>query len=153
MTVKLGSLEADVARETEGDWVSLDGLSMELLTGTLRLPDLPNTQLKVRSLNYPPYQLARSRAEQRLKRRYADTALAPQEEQAEVYGPIMAEHLLLDWRGFDIPYSMEAAREALSNPRHRQLRSYLIAAAAKIGEVEAQFFDDAEKNSARPSAG
>jgi hypothetical protein len=128
MTVKFNSLKSDIAKEQTGDWVEC--------------PDLPGVSFKVRSFNHPPYRVARDLLVQRMARRNGKKA-APPEEMESAFGKLYAEHILLDWAGFDTPYSPEAAREALSDPAYRDLRRYVESAAAQVGQSEVEFTEEA----------
>jgi hypothetical protein len=131
MTVKLQSLKADLVRESEGDWVDI--------------PDLPGVRLKVRSFHYGPYRMARDLLNQRLVKKYG-RAPAPSDEVAREYGRLYADHLLLDWDGFDQPFTPETGRTVLTDPAYRSMLGHIEYAASKIGVVEADFIEDAAKN-------
>lgn len=128
MTVKFGSLKSDIAKEQTGDWVEV--------------PDLPGVSFKVRSFNHPAYRVARDLLVQRMARRNGKKA-APPEEMEAAFGKLYAEHILLDWQGFDEPYSAEVAREALTDPAYRDLRRYVESAAAQVGQSEVEFTEEA----------
>ncbi len=137
MTVKLGSLKADLGRERDGDWVPI--------------PDLPGVELKVRGFNYGPYLQQKSLIEMRWVRKYGRDPVPPEiayRANAQLY----ADYILLDWKGFDVAYAPETALETLLDPAYRELHDHIRYAGMKVGLVEADFVEDAEKNSARPCA-
>lgn len=131
MTIKLGSLKADLKRESDGDWV--------------KVPDLPGVELKVRSTNYAPYQVALQAMIRRFRKRYGTDPVPPEEDGAET-GKLYATHLLVDWRGFDVPYDAGTAMSALSDPAYRELRSHVGWAASQVGRIEAEFVEEAVGN-------
>ena len=133
MSVKFSSLAANTEKEAQGDWVDL--------------PDLPGVYLKVRSFNDPKYRTARDMLLQRMARKFGRKPAPPDESEAE-FGRLYAKFVLLDWKGFDIEYSPEAAREALSDPAFRDLRRHVEYAANQVGQVEIEFLDDALGESA-----
>lgn len=137
MTVKLSSLRADTAREEAGDWITI--------------PDLPGVRLKVRSLQSVSYVSARDVLIQRLARTYRGKP-TPQDVQTREFGKLYADHILLDWEGFDEPYSIERARDLLTDPEWRRLVGHIEWAAGTLAEMESESLETAAKNSAAPSA-
>ena len=138
MTIKLGSVRADLVKEQEGDAIAI--------------PDLPGVTLRVRSLHYQPFIAARDLASRRLAKKYGD-APVPEEEFARVYGALYAEHLLLGWDGFDQPYTPELAAATLTDPAYRDLRSHVAWCSAQVGRQQVEFLETERKNSAPPSVG
>lgn len=138
MLVQLASLRADLDREANGDWIAAPELG-------------PDVAFLVRSIHYPLFQAARDRAMLKLAEQFGDAAVPP-EENARAFGPIIANHLLLGWRGFDEPYDRERSLAVLADEGFRRVRSAVLQAAAKVGVRAATFLEDAEKNSAPPSA-
>ncbi len=138
MTVKLSSLKADLKREEEGDWIDY--------------PDWPGVRFKVSSINKPAYTIARDLLLQKMARKSKGK---PQDRNKTTpeFGRLYAEHILHDWEGFDEPYTPELARQHLTDPAYRDLVFAVEWCAAKIGEVDAEFLEDAGKNSEPPSAG
>jgi hypothetical protein len=137
-TVKLASLRADSALERAGDWV--DAMS------------IPGVSFKVRSINYPPYTVARDMLFQRLRRKYGAKP-TPQDVMTSELGKLYAQHILLDWKGFDEPYSAENAMQVLSDPEFRDVISAVELAAGGVGQAEIEFVEETAKNSEAPSAG
>jgi len=127
MTVKLGSLRADVEKEKVGDWVDI--------------PELPGVSLFVKSFNDPSYRIARDQLVQRLARKHGKKPSPPDEAETE-FGKLYAKHILGDWRGFDEAYSAELARELLTDPAFRDLRRHVEYAAAQVGSVDVEFSDE-----------
>ena len=128
MSVKLNSLAADTAKEAEGDWVEI--------------PELVEVRLKVRSFNNPQYRTARDLLLQKMARKYGRKPAPPDESEAE-FGKLYAKFILLGWEGFDVDYSPDVAKEALSDPAFRDLRRHVEYAASQVGQVEVQFTEDA----------
>lgn len=137
MTIKLNSIKADLKRETEGDWVAI--------------PEWPGVRLRVRSLRTPAYQMAGDIIRQRHQRKYAGSRV-PDDVSARDYGRALADHILLDWEGFDVAYSPEMAMEKLTDPEYRDLMNQTVWAATQIAQDDVEFVDAAAKNSAAPSA-
>jgi len=137
--LKLQSLRADTAKENDGDWRDL--------------PDLPGVYIKVRSIHYGPFTIARNLATQKLSRKYGRGKIIPPEVDAEVSGELIADHLLLDWRGLDEPYSPETARRVLTDYGFREFAAMILTASTEIGRAETEFVEDARGNSAPLSAG
>lgn len=127
MTVKFGSLKADTEKEKSGDWIEV--------------VDLPGVSFLVKSFNDPAYRIARDLLVQRMARRHGKKA-APPEEMESAFGKLYADHILLDWKGFDQPYSAEFAREALTDPAYRDLRRYVETAASQVGQNEVEYTDE-----------
>ena len=138
MTIKLSSLKADLAREEKGDWIEY--------------PDWPGVEFNVSSLHLPAYATARDLLVQRMAKKYGRNPV-PREEMAVEHGALYAEHILHGWRGLDIEYTPEVARETLTNIEFRNVIAAVEWCAAKVSEVEIEFVKEAGKNSEPPSAG
>lgn len=134
--LKLSSLKADVNRETKGDWMSV--------------PDWPDVKLKVSGINLPAFALAQSTLRKKWARIYKDDP-TPQDTFYSGIGALYAKHLLHDWQGFDEPYTPERALELLSDPEYRELVIRVGDAASRLTEVNLEFVEEAEKNSAKRS--
>lgn len=137
MQVKLSSLRADLAKERDGDWVDA--------------PGIPGVSLLVRSTNYPPFVIARDRAEMKLAQKYGATPSAAEDlerldEQNAIDGSLAVEHLLLGWRGFDEEFSAERAAEILGDESYRALRNSVYRAARRVGRREIEVVEQAAKN-------
>ena len=135
--VKLSSLRTDSALECNGDWV--DALS------------IPGVAFNVRSINFPKYVLNRDLLLQRLRRQSGGKPIAQDTLYTEL-GRLYAEHILLDWRGFDEPYSRATAMQTLTDPEFRDVVMAVETAAGQVGQSQIEFISDAAKNSAVPSA-
>ena len=131
MVAKLDSLKSNVELEVEGDWIDV--------------PELPGVSLQVRSINYPGYQTALSLVVQRLTRKYGRKPVPPQVNDREM-GRLYHEHILVNWRGFDVEYSAEVAESALTDPAHRDLRRHVQWAASQVGVAEVDYVEDAKGN-------
>lgn len=133
--VKLTSLKTDLNKEREGDWVP--ALDID-----------PSVQYLVRSTNYPPFRIARDAASAKLARKYGDRV--PEEEAAEIYGGLAADHLLLDWKGLvddaGADITSDRAREILTNPEYKNIRGSVFAAAMRVGTQEVEFVGEGQKN-------
>lgn len=127
MTVKFGSLKADTEKEKAGDWIEI--------------VDLPGVFFKVKSFNDPAYRIARDQLVQRMARRHGKKA-APPEEMESHFGKLYADFILMGWKGFDIEYTPEVAREALTDPAYRDLRRYVETAASQVGQNEIEFTEE-----------
>ncbi|MGB3898353.1 MAG: hypothetical protein WA973_07335 [Mesorhizobium sp.] len=138
MTVKLSSLKADLAREEKGDWIEY--------------PDWPGVEFNVSSLHLPAYVAARDLLVQKMAKKHGGKPV-PRDEMTVEHGALYAEHILHDWRGLDVEYSPEVARETLTNIEFRNVIAAVEWCAAKMSEVEVEFVEKAGKNSAPPSAG
>lgn len=138
MAIKLQSTKADLARENEGDWVDI--------------PELPGVRLKVRGNNYAPYQMAKSVVEARWARRYAREPVPPDILLRE-NGRLYAEHILVDWEGFDVPYDAGLARETLLDPGFRTLHEHIRYAMQQVSETDAVFVEDTARNLSPSSSG
>jgi len=138
-TISLQSLRADTAKENDGDWRDL--------------PEYPGVSIKVRSIHYGPFTIARTLANQKLSRKYGRGKIVPPEVEAEVNGELIADHLILDWKGIAEPFSVEQARLVLTDPGYREFSAAIVIAATEIGRAEIEFTEDARGNSAPLSAG
>lgn len=138
MAVKLGSLAVDLKREQEGEWVDI--------------PELPGVKLLVRGFGYGPYQMAKGQIEARWVRKFGRDPV-PTEISHRENGKLYADHILLGWDGFDEPYSDERALDVLTDPAFREVHDHIRYAGQKIMQSEAEFVEDAAKNSRRRSAG
>jgi len=134
--VRLSSLRADSALERNGDWV--DAMS------------IPGVAFKVRSINVASYTLHRDLLLQRLRRQSGGKPVAQDTLYTEL-GRLYAEHILLDWRGFDVPYSRETAMQTLTDPEFRDVVMAVETAAGQVGQSVIEFLDTESKNSAVPS--
>lgn len=125
MPVSLNSLRADLVAERDGADVGV--------------PEWPEVTLRVRGVNYAPYQAAVDAATQRLRLVHGD--IVPADAWGPALGQAMADHLLLGWSGFDETYSHAAAVAILTDPGHREFRGAVIKAATQVGRASAKFVD------------
>lgn len=131
--IKLSSLAADLTKEREGD--------------VYEPSDLPGVKLRVRSIHYEPFKVARAEASRVLEKKYgADDSKVPEEESARVNGGLLCDHLLIGWDGFDVEFAPEVARRLLTALEHRRLRELVSMAALQAGRRQVEFVDDAAKN-------
>lgn len=139
MAIDLNSLRSDLKREREGDWIEI--------------PDLPGVEYCVRSNNYQPFQDAWNALIARNNKRYGIGRAVPQDAWGRDFGALLAEHLLLGWKGFDVEYSEDDALMRLTAEEWRILRETVLWASQQVGQAQIEFVEDAGKNSARSSAG
>ena len=132
MTVKLSSLRVDSTRVNDGDWVEATDIG-------------EGVAFKVRSAYYKPYDIARQQATARLRRQMKGKPAADEDILLAV-GPALAEHILLDWRGFDVPYSREVAAAMFADIDWRHVISRVQTAAFEVGEADVQTVEAAAKN-------
>ncbi|TPJ60822.1 hypothetical protein [Mesorhizobium sp. B2-6-1] len=145
MTIKLGSLAADLKKEREGDWIEpkeWGGLNPEK---PFEMTPLPGLALLVRSTNYPPYMTARQAALEKIKLDYPDGQVPP-DAQARINGELAVQHLLLGWRGLDIEYSPDVVSNVLVAEEHRVLRDITYYCAGLVGKRKVEFVEAAAKN-------
>jgi hypothetical protein len=139
MAIKISSLKADLKRENEGDWVPYPELGD------------PDVAFKVRAVSNAEFQAKRDRESKKLSQQYGSKTI-PQEEFDRAQGRLLAEEILLDWKGLDVPYSPHFAEEILTDPAHRAIREAVVACAIRLTEIRVEFVEAAVKNSAPPSA-
>lgn len=152
MAFVLDSLAADMEKERDGEWIEpkeWPGLNPEK---PLEQTPLPGVGFLVRSTNYPPYVTARQAALEKTKADYPDNSIPP-EVAALIEGELAVEHLLLNWKGFDVAFSSDEARVRLTAEKHRVLRSMVYWCAGRVGKKQVEFVRDAAKNSETSSAG
>lgn len=146
MAVKMRSLRVDTERERQGEWVEFPEY-MDEQTG-----EVP--ALLVRGGMFGPYQAALSQLTGQWQRKYySRNESAPPDEVHRAQGRLYADHILLGWRGFAEPYEPEGAREWLLDPESRPTHELIRIAMTRVGRVEAEFVQDAAKNSPPSSAG
>jgi hypothetical protein len=144
MAIKLSSIRRDVARETEGDWVEIPEL-IDPATGE-------TPAFRVRGLGYGPFSLAVSAMRGRLQRRYGAPESIPNDAFHREHGKLLAQHILLDWRGVSEPYTRDLAEEILCDPAS-PVQLHCIRCSSELSEVAQAFDSDAAKNSEPASAG
>jgi hypothetical protein len=145
MTVKLGSLSADLSKEREGDWIPVKewgGLDPEK---PYEMTPLPGLEFFVRSTNYPDYVTARQAALEKMKQDYPDDKV-PADVQARIEGQLSVEHLLLGWKGLDVDYSPDLVSTILTAEEHRTMRQMIFWCAGRVGKKKVEFVKAATKN-------
>lgn len=133
MPIKLSSLA--VSSTEDGTWE----FSKEAF------PDDPEVSFKVRPISYPAFTIARDQMQQRLKRQHGGKTIPPH-VMSPALGKLVAEHLLLDWKGFDQDYSKELALNLLTDTEFSQLLSAVIEAAIAAATAKVEYTDDVAKN-------
>ncbi|GAB5506684.1 MAG: hypothetical protein Rhirs2KO_18470 [Rhizobiaceae bacterium] len=137
MTIKLSSLKVDLEREQQGDWIDY--------------PEWPGVRFNVSSINKPAYMTARDVLMARLVRKHKKNV--PPEVMTSEFGRLYAEHLLHGWEGLDEEYTPERARTVLTDPSYREVVKAVEWCAGQVAQVDAEFVEDAAKNSGQPSGG
>lgn len=155
MTIKFSSLEVDTKAEAEGEWIAVKewvGLNPDQPFTAVPLPGL---EFHVRSLNDHGYKVARQKAAEELEKKRKDFSdeIIPEEVSGAAEGRVIAESLLLGWRGLDMEYSPETALAALPKPSARTIRQMILFCATKVGKREIEFVEDAAKNLGKPPRG
>ncbi len=135
--VKLSSLRADLEREAKGDWVE----SIKF----------PGVSYLVSALTKPSYLIKRDNAFKTLVRKHKGKTV-PQADSSPVLGKLYVDEILHDWKGFDVPFTRDTALEILTDPAYREVVSDIEYCAGTLSEVEAEFIEDAAKNSEKGSA-
>lgn len=138
MVLKIESLKVDLARENNGDWIEY--------------PAWDGVSFKVSGFRKPEYQAERDRVFRKLSRDFKGKPV-PLDAQRSAIGPLIAKHLLHDWKGLDEPYSDDRARELLSLPEYRVFYEAVEWCCNEIATVNADFEEEAAKNSAPRSVG
>jgi hypothetical protein len=118
--IVLKSLAADLAKEREGEWIAsrrLDG-----------------ARYHVRSTNNPEFRAAQSSALRVLQERYAsgNTEVDVNELQ-KTRAALTVEHLIIDWNGFDEPYTKDLGSATLADPSQRDLLADIEECASRVG--------------------
>ncbi|MCV9960729.1 hypothetical protein OIU34_02355 [Pararhizobium sp. BT-229] len=134
--VVLASLRADLQREAEGDWI--------------KYPAWKGVEFNVSALTKPEYETARDLMFKRLGQLYPESQ-PPKEIVTAELGSLFCDHILHGWRGLDVPYTPEVARETLTNPEYRAVVSAVEFCAVKITDIEVKFTAAEKGNSSPPS--
>lgn len=137
MVLKLDSLKTDIQKERTGDWIDF--------------PDWPGVAFQVKSIEDPSFRIARDMLIRKLSRKHRGKPIPPDEFQAET-GALFHKHILLGWRGLDTEFSDEIALEVLTDPAYRKVFAAVDWCANQVGDSEAEFVEDAAKNSGPRSA-
>ncbi len=148
MSLKLSSIKRNRAQEDEGQWENVVGW--------------PGVRVKVRGINYKPYQIAREMMIQKLTRTMGRQPTSTEME--PMLGKLVATHLLLGWDGIvdgpeddeskqtPVEWTMDVGVRYLTDRDYLELEQRVIIASVLVGERDAEFTADATKNSAAPSA-
>lgn len=132
MKIKLASIAVDLVAETKGAWVASD--------------ELPGVEFKVSALNLPAFVAARSNLYNRMIRQYKKAEEIPNDVMSSEMGALFAQHILHDWRGFDVPYDAESAAQTLTDPKFRPLVAAIQTCAGKVGAPDIDFIEEEVKN-------
>ena len=129
--IKLSSLRNDRYEDPNGEWKDS--------------AIYPGVSWLVRSNLFPDYQTARDIEMQRLSKSYGDTPI-PGKAISKALGPVIADNLLLGWKGLDVEYSREQAREILGDFGYRRVLDDVERCAMRVGEKNLEFVEDLAKN-------
>jgi hypothetical protein len=149
MTIKIASLKVDTKAEAEGEWVDIKEWIGLVPDRPWEVTATPGLRYRVKSMNDSGYKVARQKAYEALEKNkdtYPDGVI-PEEITAAADGKAIVDHILLEWDGFDEPYSKELATTLLCDADGRNFRQMVAFCAAKVGKREIQFMDEAAKNS------
>jgi hypothetical protein len=145
--IKLDSLKIDTQAERDGEWIDIDswpGLDPNAPTGMTPTPGLGYC---TRSLNAPDYKSARQKWLEEIEQKRKENPDAVTDEYIDAgNGKLIAEKLLLGWRGLDQDYSKEAALALLPSPEGRIFRDMIVYCASKVGRRKVEFVKEAGKN-------
>lgn len=141
MSLELSSIKRDLSTEDEGQWVEI--------------PEWPGIRLKVRSIQSRDYQIQRGLLEQKLQKALGRQPTAPEWEPG--LGKLIARYLLRGWEGFlldgkPLEYTAEIALAMFADRQWSGLEMQVVWASTRVGDRDAEFTQDAIKNSAVPSA-
>lgn len=137
MTIKLSSLKSDLELEEKGEWQDY--------------PDWPGVRFEVSSINKPAYVVERDLMMQRLARKHGRKV--PPNVLTVEFGRLYHKHLLHNWDGLDEAYTPELAGQIMTNPEYREVIKAVEYCAGQVGRVDAEFLEEAGKNSGLPSGG
>lgn len=130
---RMTSLTVDVEAEDGGSWE--------------KIPDMEGAELRVRSLEYPTYRLAEAAHNRAHVRKYRNEQSAESvEEDYRIRGELLAQHILLGWRGFDEEYASDVAKRRLASREWRPLREWVYVCAMRVGQRAVEFVETTEKN-------
>ncbi|AEI71104.1 hypothetical protein [EBPR siphovirus 3] len=140
MTLKLSSIRADLERERAGDWVD----------SRWQGDDGKKTRFRVSAKTKPSFKIKSDQLFKKLARTYKDGVI-PDDVLTPAIGKLLAEELLHDWEGIDVPYSRETALEYMTDPAYRELVSEVEYCCNKLAQVDIAFVEDEVGKSAKPS--
>lgn len=142
--MKLSQLEVDTEKENRGDWVES--------------PEFPGLHAKVRALRNTDFQRAQQVADRKLKRKYGNQPIPPEEETKKL-ARLVVDHVLLDISGLEdedgsqIELTREFAFEIMTDPKYRKLADFIVWASSVVGENINDEMEDDMGNSAAASSG
>lgn len=138
MVVKLSSVKANLARESEGDWIPY--------------PRWKGVRFHVSSFNKPSYQTARDALNQSATKKNGGT-LPSLDEMRPHYAQLYVDELLHDWEGFDVDFSPEEAVKLLADAEYRELLEAVEWCAGQVARIDVEYVEAAAKNSGPAFAG
>jgi hypothetical protein len=141
MALKLSSLKKSRKLLEAGDWITYYGWADQ--AGK-------KPRFKVSALSSDAYQAVLVKSSTELALKYKGEPIPP-DVAHRIDGELLAEHILHDWDGLDEPYSKDRAEELLTDRDYEALFHAVSWCAKKISDLNLEFVEDAEKNSAAPS--
>lgn len=135
--LKLASTKVDLDKERKGDWIDF--------------PEWPGVAFHVKSVEAPDFKMARDMMLRKLARKHKGKTIPGDELQGEA-GRLYNKHILLGWKGLDVPYAEDTALDVLTDPAYRKVFTAIEWCATQVGENDAEFVEDAAKNSEPRSA-
>lgn len=136
--MKLSALKVSSAAIEAGRWVEA--------------PGLPGVQLRVRGLGNADYRRLQAKLIEQVPRNKRFGGRLDPDEQDKIVGKLLAEAVLLDWRGLDgdddqpLAYGKDEAERLMLDPDYRLFRDAVMAAAAMVGEEDGAAAEDDAKN-------
>lgn len=130
MVLKLASVRNELLTSSEGERVESNAF--------------PGVSYHLRSLRFPDYETARDLAAQQMAKAYPNGA--PTAASMKALGGLLADHIVLGWDGFDVPYSKDLAREILTDFTYRKVVNDIENCAARVGERDLEFIEGVAKN-------
>lgn len=141
--MKLSSVEIDVDKESQGDWIES--------------PEFPGVWAKVRSIRNPDFRRAYQQEMRKARRRYGNQPI-PIEVEDRIMARLMVDHVIIDVTGLEddqdkpIQYDRQTGLEWLGDPKYRPIADFLSWAASTVGESLDEEMEDDAKNS-KPASG
>lgn len=141
--LKLSSIKVPRNRVEQGDWIEYTPWAS--VDGKIK------PRFRVSGISSTAYRRATEEASKRFAMKYKGETI-PDDVLHRRNAELIAEHLLHDWEGLDEPYSADLAEQLLSDRDYEPLANAVVWCARKLEEVNVEFTEEAEKNSAAPSA-
>jgi hypothetical protein len=155
MKIKLESITSDTTAEREGAWIPINEWPGLKPDKPWEMTPTPGLEFYVKSINDPSYKLAlqkHAEAMEQEKVKYPD-GIVPFDIRDAGEGKLIAENLLLGWKGFDETYSKDVAAKLLPRPAAKPIRDMITFCASKVGKRQIEFIEEAVKNSGKQQSG